>query len=176
MNSCCCWRENVLLVDAGDEFFAAPAISQLLLGESTIDIYNMMGYDLARFGNHEFDKGQDVLVERVAQSEYPWLGANVVLEGTDWDLPAWAHPYESRVGLGINQAKLGVIGLAGEETPEVTFIGTTEGLVFKDLTDTVLHYYDEVMAQADALIVVAHMGTKDSGPLQRSGNRGPESD
>ena len=57
------------------------------MGESTIDIYNMMGYDVAAFGNHEFDKGQDELAARVAQSDFPWLGANVVLEGTEWDLP-----------------------------------------------------------------------------------------
>ena len=86
--------ENVALVDAGDVFFAAPAVSQLLMGESTIDIYNMMGYDAAAFGNHEFDKGQEELMARVAQSDFPWLGANVVLEGTDWDLPDWAQPYE----------------------------------------------------------------------------------
>jgi 5'-nucleotidase len=76
-------EENVALVDAGDVYFAAPAISQLLMGESTIDIYNMMGYQLAAFGNHEFDKGQEELVDRVAQSEFPWLGANVVIEGTE---------------------------------------------------------------------------------------------
>ena len=160
-------EENVLLLDAGDEFFAAPAISQLLLGESTIDIYNMMGYDLAVLGNHEFDKGLGVLSDRAAQSEYPWLGANVVLEGTDWDLPSWAQAYEIlEVGAGPNQAKLGVIGVATDETPEVTLIGTTEGLVFKNLTEAVMHYYDEVLAQADALIVVAHMGSNDSGPYE----------
>jgi 2',3'-cyclic-nucleotide 2'-phosphodiesterase (5'-nucleotidase family) len=93
------------------------------------------------------------------------LGANVVLEGTDWDLPEWAMPYQLlTVGSGTNQATIGVIGLAGQETPEVTLLGTTEGLVFKDLTETVLHYYDEVLAQADALILVVHMGTNDSGP------------
>jgi 2',3'-cyclic-nucleotide 2'-phosphodiesterase (5'-nucleotidase family) len=158
-------EENVLLLDAGDEYFAAPAISQLLMGESTVDIFNMMGYDLAVFGNHEFDKGQDILMERVAQSHYSWLGANVVLEDTEWDLPGWAMPYQLlTVGTASNEATIGVIGLAGEETPEVTLIGTTEGLVFKDLTETVLHYYDEVMAQSDAVILVIHMGTEDSGP------------
>ena len=158
-------RENVALLDAGDEFFAAPAISQLLLGESTVDVFNMMGYELAALGNHEFDKGQDVLTDRVNQSEYSWLGANVVLEGTDWDLPDYAMPYELlEVGKGNRKATIGVLGLAGEETPEVTLIGTTEGLVFKDLTETVLHYYDEILAEADALILVVHMGTNDSGP------------
>jgi 5'-nucleotidase/UDP-sugar diphosphatase len=160
-------EENVALIDAGDVYFAAPAISQLLMGESTIDIYNMMGYDLAVFGNHEFDKGQEELAERVAQSNFPWLGANVVMEGTDWDLPSWARAYEIlELGSGKNKVKLGVLGLAGEETPEVTLIGTTEGLVFKDLTATILHYYDEVLAQADALVVVVHMGTEDSGPYK----------
>ncbi len=157
-------EENVLLLDAGDEYFAAPAISQLLLGESTVDIFNMIGYDLAVFGNHEFDKGQDILMDRVAQSEYDWLGANVVLEGTDWDLPPWAKPYELlTVGKGKHKATIGVLGLAGQETPEVTLIGTTAGLEFKDLTETILHYRDEILAQSDALIVVVHMGTDDSG-------------
>jgi 5'-nucleotidase len=49
--------ESVALLDAGDVYFAAPAISQLLMGESTIDVYNLMGYHVATFGNHEFDKG-----------------------------------------------------------------------------------------------------------------------
>jgi 2',3'-cyclic-nucleotide 2'-phosphodiesterase (5'-nucleotidase family) len=158
-------EENVLLLDAGDEYFAAPAISQLLMGVSTVDIFNMMGYDMAVFGNHEFDKGQEELADRVAQADYPWLGANVVLEGTDWDLPDYAIPYTLlTVGTAPNEATIGVIGVATDETPEVTLIGTTEGLVFKDLTESILHYYDEVMAQSDALIVVAHMGTDDSGP------------
>jgi 5'-nucleotidase/UDP-sugar diphosphatase len=159
--------ENVALLDAGDVYFAAPAISQLLMGESTIDVYNLMGYDLAVFGNHEFDKGQDELQMRIAQSNFPWLGANVVLEGTEWDLPPWAQPYEIlELGSGKNTVKLGVLGLAGEETPEVTLLGTTDGLVFKDLTMTIMHYYDEVLAQADALVVVVHMGTQDSGPYK----------
>ena len=158
-------KKNVALLSAGDVFFAAPAISQLLMGESTIDIYNMMGYDLAALGNHEFDKGQGVLVDRANQSEFPWLGANVVLEGTEWDLPGWAAPYEIlELGKGSNAVKLGVLGLAGEETPEVTIKGSTAGLVFKDLTDTIIHYRDEILAQADAMIVVAHMGTNNSGP------------
>ena len=139
-----------------------PIRSQLLMGESTIDIYNMLGYDVAAFGNHEFDKGQDVLQERIAQSNFPWLGANVVLTGTEWDLPDWAQPYEL---LEVGGITLGVLGLAGEETPLVTLLGTTDGLVFKDLTDTIAHHYDEVMSQADAMVVLVHMGSADSGPF-----------
>jgi len=57
-------EENVVLLDAGDVYLGAAPISQLLLGESAIDIYNMLGYDVAAYGNHEFDKGQTVLISR----------------------------------------------------------------------------------------------------------------
>ena len=156
-------EENVALLDAGDIYLGAAPISQLLLGESAIDIYNMLEYDVAAYGNHEFDKGQDVLQARTTQSDFPWIGANIVLEGTDWDTPSWSLPY---VILNRGGVDIGIIGLDTDETPLVTLKGTTEGLVFKDMTATVLHYYDEVMAQADALIVLAHMGTDDSGEFK----------
>jgi 5'-nucleotidase/UDP-sugar diphosphatase len=155
--------DNVLLVDAGDLYFAAPPISQLLLGESTIDIYNMMGYDVAEYGNHEFDKGQTVLISRTMQSDFPWIGANIVLEGTEWEHPSWAEPY---VILDKGGVRIGIIGLITDETPLITLRSTTEGLVFKDLTEAVLHYYDEVKAQSDALIVLACKDTADSGPYK----------
>ncbi|MBM4466071.1 MAG: M6 family metalloprotease domain-containing protein, partial [Chloroflexi bacterium] len=154
---------SVFLLDAGDVYLGAAPISQLLLGESAIDIYNMIGYDVAAYGNHEFDKGQDVLQTRTTQSEFLWVGANIVLEGTEWEHPTWTEPY---VILSKSGVDLGIIGLITDETPQVTLKGTTEGLEFKDLTATVLHYYDEVKAQSDALIVLAHMGTEDSGPYK----------
>ncbi|HID88081.1 MAG TPA: bifunctional metallophosphatase/5'-nucleotidase, partial [Anaerolineae bacterium] len=158
--------DNVVLLDAGDVFLAAPPISQLLLGESTIDIYNMMGYQVAAVGNHEFDKGQEVLQERIAQSTFPWVSANILLEGT-MDHPDWVSPYVTlTVGAAGNETTLGIIGLTTDETPVVTVKGATAGLEFQDLTEAVLRYYDEVRAQSDALIVLAHMGTEDSGPYK----------
>jgi 2',3'-cyclic-nucleotide 2'-phosphodiesterase (5'-nucleotidase family) len=155
--------DNVLLADAGDVYFGGAPISALVMGESTIDIYNMLGYDVVAYGNHEFDKGQDVLAQRTAQSSFPWIGANIVVEGTDWDHPAWTEPY---VILDKGGVKIGVIGVDTDEVPQVTLKGTTDGLIFKDMTETIIHYYDEVKAQADALIVVAHMGTEYSGPYK----------
>jgi 2',3'-cyclic-nucleotide 2'-phosphodiesterase (5'-nucleotidase family) len=158
---------NVALLDAGDVYFGGAPISALTMGESAIDIFNMMGYQLSVYGNHEFDKGQTVLAERTAQSGFPWVGANIVVEGTDWTHPAWAQPYVILdVGPAGDQVKLGIIGVTTDETPVVTLKGTTDGIVFKDPTQTILHYYDEVMAQADALIVVGHIGSSDSGPYK----------
>ena len=53
---------NVLLVDAGDEM-QGSLLSNLGMaptgkGIPTIATYNAMGYNVATFGNHEFDWGQ----------------------------------------------------------------------------------------------------------------------
>ncbi|MBM4431684.1 MAG: bifunctional metallophosphatase/5'-nucleotidase, partial [Chloroflexi bacterium] len=114
-----------------------------------------------------FDKGQTLLAERTAQSDFPWLGANIVVEGTEWDHPSWVQPYVLlTLGPAGDEVVLGVIGVDTDETPLVTLKGTTDGIVFKGLTAAILHYYDEVRAQSDALIVLAHMGTENSGPYK----------
>jgi hypothetical protein len=48
---------NVLLVDAGDEM-QGSLLSNLQKGAPVIATYNAMGYNVATFGNHEFDWGQ----------------------------------------------------------------------------------------------------------------------
>jgi len=45
---------NTLLLDAGD-IMQGTLLSNLFYGESTIDVYNYVGYDASTFGNHEFD-------------------------------------------------------------------------------------------------------------------------
>jgi len=156
--------DNVILLDAGDAMQGQP-ISNLFEGTSFIDVYNMMGYKAAAFGNHEFDWGQDVLEARVAQSNFPWLGANIVVAGTN-DHPAWVTPWTVVEVAGV---KLGIIGLGYTETPSITSKGLTDGLEFQDPVAAVSRYYDEVKAQSDALILLVHIGWDD-----RSEHKGGE--
>jgi 5'-nucleotidase / UDP-sugar diphosphatase len=158
---------HVALVDAGDVALAGPPISQLVGGESTIEIFNLLGYDLSVFGNHEFDLGQDHLQEMIDWADFFWLGANIFVEGgAAWEMPPWAEAYEIlTLGTAPDTVTVGVIGVAGEETPLVTLAGVTDDLVFGDLTETISHYYDILEPMVDIIIVVAHMGTEDSGPF-----------
>jgi 2',3'-cyclic-nucleotide 2'-phosphodiesterase/3'-nucleotidase/5'-nucleotidase len=157
--------ENVILLDAGDAMQGQP-ISNLLDGASVIEAYNTMGYKAAAIGNHEFDWGQEVLADRVAQSNFPWLGANIVIAGTN-DHPAWVTPWTVVEVAGV---KLGIIGLGYTETPNITRKGLTDGLEFQDPVAAVLRYYDEVEAQSDALILLIHIGvsTRVARPSPRS--------
>ena len=39
---------------------------------------NLVGYDAAVLGNHEFNFGLDVLRRSLEQSRFPWLAANLL--------------------------------------------------------------------------------------------------
>src|SRR5512136_2043306 len=110
---------NVLLVDAGDEM-QGSLLSNLGDGTPTgkgiptIATFNQMLYDVATFGNHEFDWGQTVLGARTTQAVYPFVTANIVVNDTGncntagWGLPAFAEATYviKTIGVSPNQAKV----------------------------------------------------------------------
>jgi 5'-nucleotidase len=70
-----------LFVLAGDTL--SPSLhSALFRGRQMIEAWNALGLDAATFGNHEFDWGPEVLRERMAESRFPWLSANVLEAAT----------------------------------------------------------------------------------------------
>jgi 2',3'-cyclic-nucleotide 2'-phosphodiesterase (5'-nucleotidase family) len=161
--------ENVLLVDSGDEM-QGSLLSNLWHGEPVIAVYNAMGYNAATFGNHEFDWGQIVLGDRTTQANYPYVSANIVVNNTGdcatagWTSPSFATPYSVQtVGTAPNQVTVGFIGVTTQETPYITVAWATEGLCFKDPKDSIVHYYDELKAQADVVVVLSHLGLEDGG-------------
>lgn len=68
---------HVVLVLAGD--FLSPSVaSSFFKGEQMVDTLNAAGLDIATLGNHEFDFGDDLLVERMKQSTFRYVISNVV--------------------------------------------------------------------------------------------------
>ncbi len=89
---------NVLLVDAGDEM-QGSLLSNLGDGTPTgkgiptIATYNAMGYNVATFGNHEFDWGQVNLANRTTEATYPYVTANIVKNDTgNCATAGWTKP------------------------------------------------------------------------------------
>jgi 5'-nucleotidase / UDP-sugar diphosphatase len=159
---------NVLLVDAGDEM-QGSLLSNIQQGEPVIAAYNLMGYDVATVGNHEFDWGQDVLRARTAQANYPYVAANLVVNDTGncatagWTSPDFVTPYEVLpIGDPVS-VNVGFIGVTSQETPYITIAEATQGLCFKDPAESILHYYDELSAQVDVIVVLSHIGFNDGG-------------
>jgi 5'-nucleotidase len=67
---------HVVFAHAGDMLSPSP-MSTVLRGAQMIAVLNALGLDVATFGNHEFDFGARVLRERMAESRFAWLSANV---------------------------------------------------------------------------------------------------
>lgn len=68
---------NTIFALAGDTL--SPSVeSALMRGAQMVAALNAIGLDFATFGNHEFDFGPGVLRERMKESKFHWLSANVV--------------------------------------------------------------------------------------------------
>ena len=141
------------LFDAGDIMQGTP-ISNLLKGESVIDVYNHMGYQATVVGNHEFDWGQATLQERIAQAGFPFLGANIFYEGTDTH-PEWLDPTTM---LTVKGQQVGVIGVTSMYTSTIVMAGALDGLEIRDPAPVVSQYAAVLRDQgADIVVVLAHM-------------------
>jgi 5'-nucleotidase/UDP-sugar diphosphatase len=69
-------NKQVLLLDAGD-FNTGSALSNMFNAEPDILGYNLMGYDVATFGNHEFDGTQAKLDKQMSQAQFPFVSSNI---------------------------------------------------------------------------------------------------
>jgi 5'-nucleotidase len=94
------------LVLAGD--FLSPSVaSSVFRGAQMIAALNAAGLDLATLGNHEFDFGDDVLIERMKEARWQWVVANVIDTRTGQPLGD-AAPY---VVKSFGALKVGFLGL-----------------------------------------------------------------
>ena len=62
---------NMLYVFDGD-MLSPSVLSGFDKGQNTIDLTNLVPFDIAVPGNHEFDFGVDNFLEKMAASNYPW--------------------------------------------------------------------------------------------------------
>jgi 2',3'-cyclic-nucleotide 2'-phosphodiesterase (5'-nucleotidase family) len=104
------------LMLAGD-FLSSSVESTVFKGEQMIAALNAAGLDLATLGNHEFDFGVDVLLQRMAEARWQWVIANVIDTATGEPIGG-AAPYVVRT---FGPLRVGFIGLcltAGIVTPD----------------------------------------------------------
>jgi 5'-nucleotidase len=72
-------RENPNTIFAiGGDFLSPSVESTFLQGAQMVAALDAAGLDFATFGNHEFDFGPAVLAQRMKESKFRWLSANVV--------------------------------------------------------------------------------------------------
>lgn len=103
---------DAIFVLAGDTLSPSVA-SQLFKGRQMIAAWNALNLDYATFGNHEFDFGPFEFIERMKDSKFVWICANVSDKESGQTF-GQAKPYVIR---DIDGVKVGIIGFL---TPDTT--------------------------------------------------------
>lgn len=117
--------ENVFTT-SGDNVGGSAFISAITDDEYTIDFLNAAGVEASAVGNHEFDQGQDDLLNRIIpNSDFPILGANVYQADGNRLLDA------STV-IEKNGVKIGFVGTVATTTADKVSPAGIAGLEFRD--------------------------------------------
>jgi 2',3'-cyclic-nucleotide 2'-phosphodiesterase (5'-nucleotidase family) len=118
----CATRPRAILVHSGDMLSPSP-MSTVLRGAQMIAVLNRLGLGFATFGNHEFDFGPAILRQRMTESRFVWLSANVVERATMRPFGgAIREGLLERDGLGI-----GLFGLTTSEAASTSAAGSEVG-------------------------------------------------
>ena len=144
---------DLLLFDSGD-FSQGSGYYTLFKGEVEIGLMNMMGYDCATIGNHEFDFGLDNMAKLFRQANFPIVCSNYNCSGTV--LEDLVKPY---ITLRRGDVKIGVFALA-PPMKGLVFDGNCEGIEFLDPAETAQKYIDILRKKekCDLVICISHLG------------------
>ncbi|MCB2136512.1 MAG: 5'-nucleotidase C-terminal domain-containing protein [Rhodobacteraceae bacterium] len=118
---------NTLYVFDGD-MLSPSLLSGFDKGQNTIDLTNLVPFDIAVPGNHEFDFGPENFAEKMAASKYPWAAINI----TNAD----GSPVAGLGGVmmkDVGGVKVALIPVAQDTSPEVS---STGDLKFLPTVDT----------------------------------------
>ena len=92
-------------------------------GQNTIDFTNLVPFDLAVPGNHEFDFGPENFIENMKASKYPWAAINITNDD--------GSAIEGLGGVMVKEVgglKVALIPVAQDTSPEVSSTGSLKFL------------------------------------------------
>ena len=108
---------NTLYLFDGD-MFSPSLLSGLDKGENMVKLTEIVPFDLAVPGNHEFDFGPELFMERIKGSKYPWAAINIT--------KADGSAIEGLGGVMMKEVggvKVAIVPVAQDTTPQVASSG-----------------------------------------------------
>lgn len=150
----------MLLAHAGD-CYSPSLMSGFDQGAHIVEMQNKLGIDVFVPGNHEFDFGKEVYAKRISEQSYATFAANL-RDAAGNALPG--HKDNQIFDLG--GVKVGVVGLALENTPTVSSSGD---LKFLPVMDTLRAQAAALRgAGADIVVAVSHTDRRVDNEIVRS--------
>ena len=150
---------NILFVCSGDIFSGNPVVDNYpKKGYPIIDLMNKTGMNISVLGNHEFDYGEDVLKDRLIQSDFEWVCANIDFSNTN--IPQPLEYKTIKIG-GLNITFLGLLETNGKENGTIpsTHPLKVKNIIFEKPESVVDKYSDiKEKENSDLYVALTHLG------------------
>jgi len=143
---------DCILLNAGDLAQGTP-VSTIFHGEPVFEIANLLGFDAATLGNHDFDYGWLQARKFIQNAKYPIVSANMVGAGGRLFTP---QPY---VILQVNELRVAVIGAMTEELRTLSTPKLMGEWHAAPVIETVRRYASELRGQADLIVLLGHINS-----------------
>lgn len=160
---------STLLIDAGDTIQGTPLayyyakIDPITEGSvhPMAEAMNLVGYDAAALGNHEFNYGIPLLRRFEEQCDFPLLAANAVDPATK--RPAFPPYVIRKVRSGEHTLKVGILGLTNPGIAIWDKAHVEGRMEFPGLVEQARTFVPQMRrAGADIVVVAAHSGADTS--------------
>lgn len=144
---------DLLLIDSGDFSQGSPFYT-MFKGDVEIGLMNLMGYDAATIGNHEFDFGMENMARIFKMAKFPVVCANYDFTGTC--VEGLVKPY---VIIKRNGLKIGLFGLS-PQLEGLVDLSKCKGVTYLDPIEVGNRVAAELKhdKKCDVVICVSHLG------------------
>ncbi|MGE5673505.1 MAG: 5'-nucleotidase C-terminal domain-containing protein [Mycobacterium leprae] len=142
---------GALFVGVGDDL-GTSLLSSEFKGSQMVDALNQMGLVVNAVGNHDFDMGPENFLERVKESKFPWVTANLLDKRTG-DVFGKEAGVKSFTVVTVNNVKVGFTGLLPLDLDTVSSPGpNAQTVAYATAMEQVLPAMRQAGAQVTVLL------------------------
>jgi 2',3'-cyclic-nucleotide 2'-phosphodiesterase (5'-nucleotidase family) len=141
---------DCIVLNAGDLVQGSP-VSTVFHGLPVYEIGNLLGFDAATLGNHEFDYGWMQTRKFIQTAKYPIVSANIANTKGEAFAP---KPY---VILKVNGLRVAVLGAMTDSLGPLTTPKLLEDWHTLPVLATARKYAAELRAQSDLIVLLGHI-------------------
>lgn len=140
---------DCIVLNAGDLVQGDP-VSTIFQGVPVFEIANLLGFDAATLGNHDFDYGWEQTRKFISIAKYPIVSCNIV----DAAGKLFAQPY---VVLKVNGLRIGILGAMLTGLRDVATARSLGEWHTLPVVETARKYAAELRPKTDLIVLLGHI-------------------
>lgn len=151
-------KTEPILISNGDVFTGQTTALESG-GDLVIQFMNQLHFNAMTLGTHDFDEGQTVLAQRIAEAKFPVLAANLVCAKRNMHVSKAGHilskiqPY-TIVDRGMQT--IVVLGMMKEDSSNFQVPENITGLKFWPVRKTIEHWIPSILNQHPNVIIIQY--------------------